>query len=114
MVNGTIVTACRLRLIQLSINSDNSYFCMCGNGSALSTGHVEKLEKPSCLNSVQLDYQSYFQEKCCVFTNLSIKMSRIVTKPTKHMRPAKTQISLSIRPERVTKDPIFLRVDSED
>ena len=39
MVNGTIVIACRLRLIQLSINLDNSYFCMCDNGSALSTGH---------------------------------------------------------------------------
>ena len=43
MVNGTIVIASRLRLIQLSINLETSYFCMCGNGSALSTGLVEKL-----------------------------------------------------------------------
>ena len=64
MINDTIVTACRLRLIQLSKNLDNSYFCMCGNGLALSTGHVEILVLPYCLNSVQLDYQSHFQEKC--------------------------------------------------
>ena len=50
--------------------------------------------------------------------------SRIVTKPTKwHVRPAKTQISLGIRPvwsesslcaQWVAKDPSFLQADSED
>ena len=51
-------------------------------------------------------------------------MSRLMTKPTKwHVRPAKTQISLGIRPvwsesslcaEWVAKDPSFPHVDSED
>ena len=51
-------------------------------------------------------------------------MSRLVTKPTNwHVRPAKTQISLGIRPvwsesslcaQRVAKEPIFLHADSED
>ena len=51
-------------------------------------------------------------------------MSRLVTKPTKwHVRPAKTQISLGIRPvwsesslfaQWVAKDPSFLHADSED
>ena len=50
--------------------------------------------------------------------------SRIVTKPTKwHVLPAKTQISLGIRPvwsesslcaQLVAKDPSFLQADSED
>ena len=67
MVNGTIVTACRLRLIQLSINLDNSYFCMCGNGSALSTGYVEKLVLLFKLSTARL-YQSHFQEKyLCIY-----------------------------------------------
>ena len=53
-----------------------------------------------------------------------MKMSRLVTKPTKwHVRPAKTQISLGIRPvwsesslsaQWVAKDPRFLPADSED
>ena len=51
-------------------------------------------------------------------------MSHLVTKPTKwHVRPAKTQISLGIRPvwsesslcaQWVAKDPSFLHADSED
>ena len=51
-------------------------------------------------------------------------VSRLVTKPTKwHVRPAKTQISLGIRPvwsesslcaQWVAKDPSFLYADSED
>ena len=51
-------------------------------------------------------------------------LSRIMTKPTKwYMRPAKTQISLGIRPvwsesslcaQWVAKDPRFLHADSED
>ena len=51
-------------------------------------------------------------------------MSRLVTKPTKlHVRPAKTQISLGIRPvlsesslcaQWVAKDPWFLHADGED
>ena len=50
--------------------------------------------------------------------------SRLMTKPTKwHVCPAKTQISLSIRPvcsesilcaQWVAKDPSFLHADSED
>ena len=54
------------------------------------------------------------------YTKLSLNM----TKPTKwHVRPAKTQISLAIRPvwsesslcvQWVAKDPIFLDADSED
>ena len=52
------------------------------------------------------------------------QMSRDMTKPTKWpVRPAKTQISLGIRPvwsesslcaQKVTKDPSFLHADSED
>ena len=51
-------------------------------------------------------------------------MSHLMTKPTKwHVRPAKTQISLGIRPvwsesslsaQLVSKDPSFLHADSED
>ena len=51
-------------------------------------------------------------------------MSRLTTKPTKwYVRPAKTQISLGIRPvwsesslcaQRVAKDPSFLHADSEN
>ena len=50
-------------------------------------------------------------------------MSHDITKPTKLVRPAKTQISLGIRPvwsepslciKSVAKDPSFLHVDSED
>ena len=51
-------------------------------------------------------------------------MSGLMTKPTKwHVRPAKTQISLGIRPvwpeslldtQWVAKDPSFLHADSED
>ena len=51
-------------------------------------------------------------------------LSHLVTKPTKwHVRPAKTQISMGIRPfwsksslcaEWVVKDPSFLHGDSED
>ena len=51
-------------------------------------------------------------------------LSRLVTKPTYwHVRPAKTQISLGIRPvwsesslwlQWVAKDPSFLHADSED
>ena len=51
-------------------------------------------------------------------------LSRLMTKPTKwHMRPAKTQIRLGIRPvwsesllnaQWVAKDPSFLHADSED
>ena len=51
-------------------------------------------------------------------------MSRLMTKPTKlHVRPAKTQISLGIRPvwseaslcaQWVDKDPRFLHANSED
>ena len=50
-------------------------------------------------------------------------MSRLMTKPTKWLRPAKTQISLGICPvwsesslcaQWVAKDPSFLHVDSED
>ena len=51
-------------------------------------------------------------------------MSHLVSKPTKcHVRPAKTQISLGIRPvwlesslcaQRVAKGPSFLHADSED
>ena len=54
----------------------------------------------------------------------SVEMNRLMTKPTKwHVRPAKTQISLGIRPvwsesslciQWVAKDPSFLHVDSED
>ena len=53
-----------------------------------------------------------------------LKLSRLVTKPTKwQVRPAKTQISLGIRPIRsessldaqwVAKDPSFIHADSED
>ena len=53
-----------------------------------------------------------------------IHMSRLMTKPTKwHVRPAKTQISLGIRPvwsesslcaQWVAKDSSFLHADSED
>ena len=55
-----------------------------------------------------------------LFTN---NVSHLVTKPTKWLRPAKTQISLGIRPvwsesllcvQWVAKDPGFLHVDSED
>ena len=55
---------------------------------------------------------------------LDDNLSRLTTKPTKwHVRPAKNQISLGIRPvwsERslcapwATKDPSFLHADSED
>ena len=51
-------------------------------------------------------------------------MSRLKTKPTKwHVRPAKTQINLGMRPvwsesslcaQWVAKDPRFLHVDNED
>ena len=51
-------------------------------------------------------------------------MSRLLTKPSKwHVRPAKTQLSLGIRPvwsesslcaQWVAKDPSFLHADSED
>ena len=51
-------------------------------------------------------------------------MSRLMSKPTKwHVRPAKTHISLGIRPvwsesslcaQRVAKEPSFLHVDSKD
>ena len=51
-------------------------------------------------------------------------MSRLMTKPTKrYVRPAKTRISLGIRPVRsestlcaqwITKNPSFLHADSED
>ena len=54
----------------------------------------------------------------------SNQLSRLVAKPTKwHVRPAKTQISLGIRPvwsesslcaQWVAKDPSFLHADSED
>ena len=57
-------------------------------------------------------------------TDFEDNLSRIVTKPTKwHVRPAKTQISLGIRPvwsesslcaQWVAKDPSFLHADSED
>ena len=57
-------------------------------------------------------------------TTYNVKMSRIMTKPTKwHLRPAKTQISLGIRPvwsdyslcaQWVVKDPRFFHADSED
>ena len=65
----------------------------------------------------------------CIFTldmfcNGYIYLSHLMTKPTKwHMRPAKTQISLGIRPvwsesslcaQWVAKDPSFLHADSED
>ena len=53
-----------------------------------------------------------------------MQLSRLTTKPTKwHVRPAKTQISLSIRPVQsefsqcaqwVAEDPMFLHADSED
>ena len=53
-----------------------------------------------------------------------MQMSRDMTKPTKwHVRPAKTQISLGIRPawsessmcaQWVAKDPKFLHADNED
>ena len=53
-----------------------------------------------------------------------VKLSRLMTKPTKwHVRPAKTQISLGIRPvwsesslyaQWVDKDLSFLHADSED
>ena len=56
--------------------------------------------------------------------NNSNEMSHLVTKPTKwHVRPAKTQISLGIRPvwsesllctQWVAKDPSFLHADRED
>ena len=52
------------------------------------------------------------------------EMSRLMTKPTNwHVHPAKTQISLGIRPvwsesslcaQWVAKDPTFLHADSED
>ena len=55
---------------------------------------------------------------------LLYRMSCLMTKPTKwHVRPAKTQISLSIRPvwsesslctQWVVKRPMFLHADSED
>ena len=51
-------------------------------------------------------------------------LNRLMTKPTKwHVRPAKTQISLGIRPvwsesslcaQCIAKDPSFLHADSED
>ena len=51
-------------------------------------------------------------------------MSRLLTKPAKwHLRPAKTQLSLGIRPiwsetsqwaQWVAEDPMFLHADSED
>ena len=57
-------------------------------------------------------------------SNSSFEMIRLATKPTKwHVRPAKTQISLGIRPvwsesslcaQWVAKDPSFLHADSED
>ena len=58
------------------------------------------------------------------FIEFKSSLSRLVTKPTKwHVRPAKTQISLGIRPvwsesslfaQWVAKDPSFLHADSED
>ena len=64
-------------------------------------------------------YQTRFYWVC-----LWAVMSRCMTKPTKwHVRPAKTQISLGIRPvwsetslwvQWVAKDPMLLHVYSED
>ena len=58
------------------------------------------------------------------FIEFKSNLSRLVTKPTKWpVRPAKTQISLGIRPvwsesslcaQWVAKDPSFLHADSED
>ena len=69
----------------------------------------------------QPSYQ--FQIIAYLFTFYS-DMSRSMTKPTKwSLRPAKTKISLGIRPvwsesslcaQWVSKDPSFLHVDSED
>ena len=60
----------------------------------------------------------------CVPITIILQMCRLTTKPTKwHVRPAKTQISLGIRPvwlesslcaQWVAKDPSFLHADSED
>ena len=59
-----------------------------------------------------------------LFSIIGVQMSRNMTKPTKwHARPAKTQISLGIRPvwsesslctQWEAKDTNFLHVDSED
>ena len=67
---------------------------------------------------VNLLYSSYLTK------GLKEQMSCLMTKPTKrHVRPAKTQISLGTRPvwsepslcaQWVAKDPTFLHVDSED
>ena len=60
----------------------------------------------------------------CLWHRVLRQMSRLMTKPTKwHVRPAKTQISLGIRPvwsefslcaKYVAKNPSFLHADSED
>ena len=84
-----------------------------------------------CHDAAQMFYQcspSYFCSmlnlKATLPKNLWKKMSHLMTKLTKwHVRPAKTQISLGIRPvwsesslcaQWVAKDPSFLHADSED
>ena len=67
---------------------------------------------------------SNISSKPLLFEIKRIQMSRLMTKPTKwRVRPAKTQISLGIRPvwsasslcaQWIAKDTSFLHADSED
>ena len=68
-------------------------------------------------------FQVIFQRQPTITWTL-MRLGRLTTKPTKwHVRPAKTQISLGIRPvwsessqgaQWVAEDPMFLLADSED
>ena len=70
-------------------------------------------------------YVGFVMRRLICFSEFTYQdLSCVMTKPTKwHVRPAKTQISLGIRPvwsesslcaQWVAKDPTFLNVDNED
>ena len=110
----------------------HSWWCCCGASkwsptplsTLVSSTFLITEHNQHALTEKSLGFQCY---KVIFLVNLlkeKLYLSRLVTKPTKwHVRPAKTQISLGIRPVwsesslcalRVAKDPVLLHVDSED
>ena len=89
---------------------------------------LASVSRPVWVTPGRIPQKTDFHVKWLNFTAITeaswtLYVSRGMTKPTKWVRPAKTQISLGIRPvwsesslctQWVAKDPSFLHADSED
>ena len=110
--------------------SSTPYQTVCDQFSQILDKFYRNIQCDSCnavmclLRAAKYHQKSFDTKSDCHHKPRSIIINMIITKPTKWpVRPAKTKISLGIRPvwsesslcaQWVAKDPSFLHADSED